>query len=166
MEPKNLRQWRRPETGELLHLFTCARPGRSLGKHALVDDRTVSNWASNLPGSPGATIVSLLGRKPSPSDKSEFSFYSFFGGWDKREERQSNPMFQEWLAQHHPDLRLKVVEHPTIDSRIIPDVCLASILQDVRDILDAGRTVILVDSGGVQRTGQVCRTLGFEIAGK
>ena len=105
----------------------------------------------------GKISVSLLGRKP--SGKSEFSFYSFCGGWDTQEERQGKPTFQEWLTQHHPGLGLKVVEHPTVDSTTIPDASLASIKRDVRRILDSGLTVILVDSGGVQRTGRVCSAL-------
>jgi len=69
MEPKNMRRWRhRSEqyTGELL---TCARPGRSKGKHVTISDSIVHQWVKGLPGTTNLAIVSLLGRKNGPAGR-------------------------------------------------------------------------------------------------
>lgn len=161
MEPHRLRRWKRPGPTEQLNFYTCARPGRSKGNTGQVDDALVSKWARNLPGVPSTTIVSLLGRKPPPRDQSEFSFYSFCGGWDTPHERRGKPTFEQWLTRHHPSLKLEVLEHPTLDLAPIRAESLAAIAQDVNRLLEAGRTVVLVDSGGVQRSGQVCKHLGL-----
>ncbi len=161
MEPHMLRRWNRPGTAEQLNFYTCARPGRSKGDTGQVDDALVSKWALNLPGAPRTTIVSLLGRKPPPRQQSEFSFYSFCGGWDAPDERRGKPTFQQWLVRHHPSLNLEILEHPTLDFVPIPAESLSAIAEDVNRLLEAGRAVVLVDSGGVQRSGQVCKHLGF-----
>ena len=58
-------------------LFTCARPGRSLGsKQTRINDKVVNSWIAGLPNSADEImIISLLGRKP--DGLSEFSYYSF-----------------------------------------------------------------------------------------
>jgi hypothetical protein len=94
-------------------------------------------------------VVSLLGHKPDGT--SEFSFYSFFG---------RGQSFQQWLDREYPEKTIKVVEHPTCDFRPVPKETLAAVASDILNLLSEGRTVVLVDSGGMQRTGQVCRHLG------
>jgi glutamate 5-kinase len=54
-----------------------------------------------------------------------------------------------------------VVEHPTTDFQPITAETLTSIARDVEQLLAAGRTIVLVDSGGQTRTGTVCKTLGL-----
>jgi hypothetical protein len=96
VEPYRLRFWRVP-TGRLA---TCGRPGRSKYKDASrVPDKITHEWVRNLPG-PNTVVVSLLGKKPDGT--SEFSFYPFYGGFDRAEEQRGRVSFQEWLGQHHP----------------------------------------------------------------
>src|SRR4030095_821487 len=77
-----LKRWRLDTTQKPLWFFTCVRPGRSgnqASKTSPVSDDLVHPWVFGLP-SPRTAIVSLLGRKPDGT--SEFSFYSFHGGFD------------------------------------------------------------------------------------
>ena len=150
MEPYHLRYWRVPKG----RLVTCGRPGRSKFKDAAkVPDKITHEWVSKLPG-PDTVIVSLLGRKPDGT--SEFSFYPFYGGFDTREQQRGRPSFQQWLNENYPDLRIEVRDHPTQDFRRIPDETLAAVARDISDALAAGKTVVLMDSGGQTRTGAVC----------
>jgi len=154
VEPYRLRRWRPPWATSDTRLFSCARPGRSKGSAGLVADALVDQWVVGLPG-PRPAIVSLLGCKPDGT--SEFAFYSF---GSCREERSSRrPSFQEWLDEHHKAKQITVIEHPTIDFTKIPDDVLSSIRQDLENLMMEGRTVILVDSGGITRTGDVFRRI-------
>lgn len=83
---------------------------------------------------------------------SEFSFYSFY---DRGES------FQHWLERRHPERRILIIEHPTTDLVKIPADDLMAIAADIDRLLSAGRTVILVDSGGETRTRQVSKYMGF-----
>jgi hypothetical protein len=160
MEPYRKRRWRRASDATRIAFFTCARPGRSKSKDQPVSDKTVHQWVNNLPG-PDTSIVSLLGDKP--DGMSEFWFYSFYGGWDDPAEARGRLSFQAWLDKWHADRSIQVVEHPTHDyspTKISAET-LAAIETDVERLLAAGRTVILVDSGGETRAGQVCRHLKF-----
>ena len=112
---------------------------------------------SNLPGDAPA-IVSLLGKKPNGT--SEFSFYPFHGGFDDPGTQRGRPSFQEWLKKNYPDRHISVREHPTEDSCAISKEVLASVAADISQCLNAGETVILIDSGGQERTGAVCKHLG------
>lgn len=155
MEPYRLRYWRVPQG----RLATCGRPGRSKYKDAArVPDKITHEWVLNLPG-PNTVIVSLLGRKPNGT--SEFSFYRFYGGFDGVDEQRGRLSFQEWLDKHHPDLHIEVRHHPTEDYRPIPDAVLVAIAKETGELLAAGRTVVLVDSGGQTRTGAVCRFMNL-----
>ena len=113
MEPYRLRQWRIGDSPNPVYFFTCARPGRSTYKYKKknnsVSDAIVSKWVCNLPG-PNAAIVSLLGRKPKNGNQSEFSFYTFCGGWDTASERRNKPPLQEWLSNY-----LKILTQECID---------------------------------------------------
>lgn len=153
MEPFRLCEWRVP-TGRL---FTCGRPGRSKGTHLkTVPVTLIQQWVLNLP--PGKiVIVSLLGRKP--TGKSEFSFYPFTGGLDPI---PGLPTFEEWLAKHYAWRSIHVIEHPTVDMEEIPVSTAQRVAADILTCLKADYTVVLVDSGGFSRTGQICDSLGFQ----
>ena len=157
MEPHKLRKWRLHSLqGDLAYFYTCARPGRSRGPRGCVSDQIVSEWVERLPG-PDTAIVSLLGRKQGNKGSSEFSYYSFSGGVDTSQERGSKPTFVEWLDSHHPERRILVRQHPTLDYRPIPYERLVAIEAEVRRLTSIGRIVVVVDSGGESRTGKVCR---------
>ena len=164
MEPHKLRRWRldlRPDGYG--RFYTCARPGRSMSKTAAVSDEVVSLWVSELVRQlqrTGVVIVSLLGHKPGPSNRSEFSFYSFCGGDDTPTERKTQPTLQQWLDLYHKDLQIRVVEHPTIDCPEIPLDVLTEIAANVLNLIAEGKTVVVMDSGGEQRTGKVRRYMG------
>ena len=160
MEPVNIRRWRIeiPPYGTG-YFFTCGRPGRSKGQKGRVSDKLASAWVDALPR-PKTAIISLLGRKQTEKGLSEFSYYSFCGGLDTPLERGNLPTFQEWLDQRHEDLQILVREHPTIDAGSPPRSRLEAIATDICDLLRQGRTVVVVDSGGVDRTGAVCSYLG------
>jgi hypothetical protein len=157
-EPCALIQWVVSAEGLQGQLFTCARPGRSLGRKTnTIDDTAVVDWLNGLPATETVTaIVSLLGRKP--DGQSEFSYYSFRS---VHEDRPGSPTFQAWLDRETAPGKYVVIEHPTIDTQ---PICLdlmneitASILANLR----ARQTVVVVDSGGVSRTGDVIRYLGL-----
>ena len=105
MEPYRLKRWRIDGSPNPVHFFTCARPGRSSynykKKDNSVSDVIVSKWVCGLP-KPNAVIVSLLGRKPTKGNPSEFSFYSFCGGWDTPSERRNKPTLEEWVSPNPP----------------------------------------------------------------
>ena len=54
-------------------------------------------WAHGLLMFRPLHIVSLLGQKPEPNSKSEYSYYSFRGGHESLLERPGTITFQEWL---------------------------------------------------------------------
>jgi hypothetical protein len=165
-EPHRLALWKSRSTGR--SIYTCARPGRgSQGKHGSVDDGLVKKWISNLasslPGDSDITIVSLLGRKPNGS--SEFRFYSFHGPWDDDAEREGKQSFAEWLTQHNVGRSIRVIEQPTVD-KSIPDETVCQIADGITRLLDQNACVLLMDSGGCQRTGQVCEYMDFVRSGR
>lgn len=138
------------------HLFTCARPGRTgdpATRHRPVPDELVHRWVLGLPG-PKTAIVSLLGQKP--DGLSEFSFYSFYGGFDLPSDHPGRPSFQEWLERWHSNLSILLREHPTVDFQPMPAETLEAVAADIDKLLVAGRTVVLLDSGGQTRTRVVC----------
>jgi len=150
MEPFRLREWKVP----VGRLFTCGRPGRSKWKDASkVPNDALRKWTQNLPDGKLA-IVSLLGRKPDGT--SEYSFYPFYGGFDDNDGR---PTFRAWLQTYCPGREIVVRDHPTVDFELIPNDTLQNISTDVCHFLEQEYTVILMDSGGVTRTGKVCTFL-------
>jgi hypothetical protein len=161
-EPCGLTQWCFDATGLLGRLYTCARPGRSLGrKKNTIDDAAVIDWLNGLPKEGTITaIVSLLGRKPEPNERSEFSYYSFRS---IHEDRPGRPTFQEWLDRGTAPGKYIVVEHPTTDTRPIPFDLLNAITESILANLREVRTVVVVDSGGVSRTGAVIRHLRVKL---
>ena len=162
MQPFRLKRWKIQNLSPTAYFFTCARPGRLPGqntksKKKKVSDAIVSEWICGLP-KPKTVIVSLLGRKPK-DNRSEFSVYTFCGGWDTDEERGNKPTLEEWISQKHKNLHIIVREHPTYDLCEIPHNELRAIKRDVRELIIGGHSVIVVDSGWVGRTGQVRRFL-------
>ena len=159
-KPYMLRRWRTGATPNCYYFFTCARPGRTgnpASKYACISDEMVHRWVLGLPG-PKTAIVSLLGRKP--DGLSEFSFYSFYGGFDLPSEHPGRLSFQQWLAHWHEDLPILVCEHPTCDFKPIRPETLKAVASDMNNLLSGGWTVVLVDSGGQTRTGTICKYLG------
>jgi hypothetical protein len=161
LKPYLRKRWRMGVSPNAQYFFTCARPGRTgdpATKHGRVPDDLVHRWVLGLP-SPNTAILSLLGRKP--DGLSEYSFYSFHGGFDSPSECGNRPSLQEWLDHWHKDRSIVVCEHPTYDiyGRPIPPETMQAIASDVSRLLLAQRTVIIVDSGGATRTGEVCKYL-------
>lgn len=151
-EPHHFRRWRRGATSEPIPIYTCGRPGRSLGPNGAVSDQTVKQWLrglqTKLPAQRPLSILSLLGTKPDGTD--EHSFYSFrtFDG------------FVEWLAQNAP-FDVKLEHFATMDFRAVPRSLADKVgLAPARE-LQAGRSVLILDSGGEQRTRAVCRMIGL-----
>ena len=106
-----------------------------------------------------SAIISLLGSKNGKPWTSEFSTYTFWGGFDSAEERANRPTFQEWLDDRYADLQIQVCEHPTLDYKPVPPETLDTVAADFHNLADAGRTVVIMDSGGNDRTGRVCKYL-------
>ena len=155
-EPFNLKRWKHGQSPNG-RLFTCARPGRSQGKRVnRIEDGCVDRWVKGLPRSPQTVIVSLLGTKS--RGRSEFICYSFRSEFDTAVGR---PTFQAWLDGRHGSGQFRVIEHPTVDYKRIPADTLHGIEENILSQLKAGHTVVLIDSGGESRTGQVCRSMGF-----
>jgi hypothetical protein len=157
IKPYMLKRWRLDATREPLWFFTCARPGRNgnqASKTASVSDDVVHRWVLGLPG-PHTAIVSLLGRKPDGT--SEFSFYSFYGGFDLPADNPGRLSFQSWLDKWHGSLSIILREHPTWDFKPMSPETLEAVSNEIRELASAGRTIVLIDSGGVTRTGRVCR---------
>jgi hypothetical protein len=122
-------------------------------KVAKISDEIVDVWLNGLPSSTGEVIiVSLLGRKP--RGPSEFSYYSFRGGFDQPEDRPDCPTWQEWLNERY-GCRYRVCEFPTIDTEDIPESTKKVLFETIIKFMQAGKTVTVVDSGGVGRTGRV-----------
>lgn len=158
-EPFNLRlrRWAGhgpPPEGQL---HTCARPGRSRGKRVpRIEDEVVECWAAGLPGSEPIVIISLLGSKG--NGQSEFSYYSFRSELEQPIDR---PTFQDWLNNRFGSSRFRLIEHPTVDDKPVPQETLRRVKEQVLAWLNAGHTVVLMDSGGSSRVGQACRFSGF-----
>ena len=140
-------------------LFTCARPGRSLGRSIKsIDDETVRQWVHGLPDCRPLNIISLLGRKP--NGMSEYSYYSFRGGHDLCAQRPDALTFQEWLNVNFSHSRFTVTDFPTTDVEPMDDKYVMQICDHIRGLLCKSVNVLVVDSGGVGRTGYVCAKLG------
>ena len=151
-EPHHFRRWKRAGTSEPIPVYTCGRPGRSLGSKGAVSDSTVKLWLrglqTKLPQQRPLAILSLLGTKPDGTD--EHSFYSF----------RTSDGFVEWLGQNAPfDVTL---EHfATVDFQSVPRSLADSVGLAFEREQQAGRSVLILDSGGEQRTGAVCRMIGL-----
>lgn len=156
-EPCNLKQCKPIGAPQEAFLFTCGRPGRSLGRTTAVPDEMVDCWVAGLPQAGTLHVLSLLGEKE--DGRSEYSFYSFRGS----HERSAKPTFQNWLDSRYGSGRLQLHEYPTVDAGpgSLSDEDIESIRAIVMPLLSTGETVVVFDSYGSERTGQVCRALGF-----
>ncbi len=125
-----------------------------------MSDDLVHRWALGLLGLPGPNkaIVSLLGRKPDGT--SEFSFYSFYGGFDDPSESSGKLSFQQWLDLRLGEGSIVLREHPTCDFRSPSSSTLDAVVSDNYGLMSERRTVVLVDSGGETRTRVVCNHMG------
>lgn len=162
-EPYRLKEFTSRATPFAGRLFTCARPGRSLGStKKKIDDEVVLAWVCGLPNCRPLHIVSLLGRKPPPSALSEYSYYSFRGVHELPHIRPQSPTFQEWLDGHFAAGNFMVTDFPTIDLQPIADSNMSEICDRIGKLLDESANVLIVDSGGFTRTGSVCAALRAE----
>ncbi len=155
-EPINLREWTAPQGSDRNgRLFSCGRPGRATFHRAKVCPlaEVLDLWASGLPKADILHVVSLLGQKT--TGFSEFDYYPF----RSFRESDSRPTFEDWLNSRY-DRRFVVVEFPTVDSRGVPPAVLDGAANQVLSWLEAGRTVLVIDSAGAERTARV-----FEAAG-
>ena len=146
MEPYRLRQQKLPAhcSGRM---FTCARPGRSKGSKVKVSDVVIREWLRGLPAG-DIILMSLLGRKR--DNRSEWSFYAF---------HEQGKTFQNWLDQERGARSIAIIEHSTTDMETIPTDVLEKVSNDVLRNRAAGKTIVLMDSGGYSRVGQVCKSL-------
>jgi hypothetical protein len=161
MEPHRLKRWRARAIPDGI-FYSCARPGRSKGPVVLISDSVVKDWIEHLPGNGDATVISLLGRKHSDAGDSEFKFYSsFYGLWDSESERRSKKSFQDGIDSGHFNRVITIIQHPTIDFKRVPASTIEAVSADIHQLLNQKRTVILVDSGGITRTGQICNSSSF-----
>lgn len=145
-KPYMMKRWRRKASPEAIPIYTCARPGRRLGPRGKVTDSEVMRWICGLPNHRPLSIISLLGKKPDGTD--EHSFYSF----------RNADGFQMWIAKRSSgDINLFI--HPTTDFNPVGQQTITAIESDLNRELSLGRSVVIVDSGGVQRTGQICKCL-------
>ena len=164
MTPFRLRRWQvgPPATRFYSYFFTCGRPGYTgnpANKHAQVPDEMVHRWVLGLPR-PNTVIVSLLGREP--DGLSEYSYYSFYGGFDSPSEHPGCLSLQEWLDRWHTKLSIWERQHPTQKLKPIDPVIMDVIASDIDELLSCGRTVVLVDSDGNERTRKVCSFMHAE----
>ena len=166
MEPCNLRKCKiASTTSEPQYFYTCGRPGRSKGKDKRVCDKLASEWVLGIQRmlkTDNIMIVSLLGRKCTKTGKSEFWPYSFYGLGDCAKERKGKIPFQEWLNEQHGTMEIIVREYPTIDHNDSEPIPLADIEHDIREGIAEGRTVVVMDSAGVSRTGKVRKHMKTE----
>lgn len=148
IEPYRLKRWRWPEAPRLV-VYTCARPGRSEeDTKKAIDDDQVCAWLRGLPPSI-EIIIMLLGTKQ--DGRSEYCFYSF-------DETKVSP--EAWLNSFGIR-RVRVIERPTIDFDPVPASAIDAIREDLRCHLITASRIVIVDSGGVQRTAEVCKSLGM-----
>ncbi len=88
-------------------------------KQVTINDDVVVSWIAGMPSSAEEIIImSLLGRKP--DGLSEFSYYSFRGGFDRSKDRPGCPTWQEWLTKRYGS-KYRVCEFPTIDTELVPE---------------------------------------------
>lgn len=158
-EPINLREWRPvttvPKRGCLL---TCGRPGRgTFGRQKkLVADDIIDLWVQGLPKAEELHIVSLLGQKT--TGFSEFGYYPF----QSSKETGTKPTFQEWLNDRYPQ-QFVVHEFPTTDGQGIPPDVLKEVTRYLLDLIENGKSVLVIDSAGAERVARVCGKMRYKI---
>lgn len=159
LDAKKPYRWRLNGTDDLI-FFTCARPGRTsapASRYADVSDDVVEAWSLRIAGYAPITVLSMLGSKD--NGKSEFSFYTFWGDDDPTAvgKRLS---FGDVLAVVEPQITL--VERPTTDGLTLPQDNVDDLCALVKEMVATDRPVVLMDSGGEQRTGAIADAVGVE----
>ena len=149
-------------------LYRVARPGRSLGPDAFVNDAVVREWVKGIArkltsdGSlpPGETVdyVCLLGRKGG-GRREIADFYNARGPQDGDDLiTSSKPVWESYLNEL-ADGELKFVVHhiPTVDGVVLQPEQLRELCPMLVDLLGQGRTVLLGCSSASGRTGDVLK---------
>jgi hypothetical protein len=156
-EPHNLTEWRpKLSDGCSGKLFTCGRPGRGIfgTGRVKIGAETIDLWVNGLPKYKQVHIVSLLGQKT--DGHSEFEYYPF----QSSTEVGAKPIFEAWMQQRYRDSFI-IHEYPTTDRRPIQPAVLSGASGCAGELLAAGNKVLIMDSGGAERTRSVCLKLGF-----
>jgi hypothetical protein len=109
-----------------------------------------------MPGEPPWHLVSLLGHKC--NGLSEYSFYDFRASCEPDDGR---PTFQAYLDRIDEPGSSVVHEFRTVDYQPVRVPMLMEISERIWDLLQGGLTVIVFDSGGMSRVGQVRKRLAF-----
>lgn len=118
-------------------------------------EHIINLWVEGLPKATTLHIVSLLGEKK--DGFSEFAYYPFRSALKPG----SKPTWEDWLNARYPR-RFVVHEIPTVDSQGIPQDDLGRAVSEVLNLLEAGHTVVVVDSAGAERTSRVCKAAGYK----
>jgi hypothetical protein len=149
-------------------LYRVARPGRSLGPDASVNDAVVREWVKgiacnltsdgSLPAGETVDYVCLLGWKGG-GRREIADFYNARGPQDGDDLiTSSKPAWESYLNEL-ADGELKFVVHhvPTVDGVVLQPEKLRELCQMLSDLLGQGRTVLLGCSSASGRTGEVLR---------
>ena len=120
-----------------------------------VDDDTIDKWVNGLPKANVLHIISLLGQKT--NGFSEFDYYPF----QSSKESGPKPTFQEWFDERC-GRRFVVHEFPTVDAREIPSDVLKTVKRLLIELIENRSTVVVIDSGGAERTARVCESIGYK----
>lgn len=159
-KPYRWRRWRLKDSNDLV-FFTCARPGRISdpnSRFANVPDEVVKAWAQWIADLAPVTVVSMLGVKD--GGKSEFSFYTFWGGTDDPSIVGKKRSFADVLTAVDPQIEL--LERPTTDGRTLQPEQFDDICGLIQAAVAPDHPVVLVDSGGQERTGAVAEAIAVE----
>jgi hypothetical protein len=147
-------------------LYRVARPGRALGRAQLVSNDVVRAWigkvatdlrtAGLLGDNQVVHYVCLLGWRA--DGRSEIADqYDARGPHDAGEEATVPRLLWQDFLNGLSGGRLRFVVHhfPTTDGRPVPDRVEAGAATRIRELLQAGCTVLVGCSAAIERTGQV-----------
>lgn len=72
----------------------------------------------------------------------------------------SDECIHAWVEGLPACSNIRIIEHPTTDTKPVPNDVLESVCLEVATLVREGRTVVVMDSGGESRVGQICRYIG------